>query len=65
VKRKAAPLAVDQLKALGVGQVVAGRFGPEALESLGAASIEPLIVAGMNLRQAVELLSNPKKTICL
>ena len=65
VKRKAATLAVDQLKALGVGQVVAGRFGPEALESLGAASIEPLIVAGMNLRQAVELLSNPKKTICL
>jgi predicted DNA-binding protein (UPF0251 family)/predicted Fe-Mo cluster-binding NifX family protein len=61
VKRKAASLAVNQLAALGVGRVLAGRFGSEALESLGAASIEPLLVTGMKLRQAVELMSSSKK----
>lgn len=61
VKRKAAALAVEQLAALGVRHVVAGRFGPDALESLGSASIEPLLVAGMKLRQAIELFSVAKK----
>jgi len=54
-KRGAATLAVDQLKAEGVCRVAAGRFGPDALERLGAASIQPLCVAGLDLGQAIEL----------
>jgi predicted DNA-binding protein (UPF0251 family)/predicted Fe-Mo cluster-binding NifX family protein len=55
-KRQAASLAVEQLKAEGVCRVAAGRFGPDALERLGTASIQPLCVAGLDLEQAIELI---------
>jgi predicted DNA-binding protein (UPF0251 family)/predicted Fe-Mo cluster-binding NifX family protein len=55
IKREAATLAVDLLKANGVGRIVAGRFGPEALEKLGEAGIEPLIAVGTKVSQAIEL----------
>ncbi|CAA6678160.1 MULTISPECIES: DUF134 domain-containing protein [unclassified Lentimonas] len=57
VKRGAATLAVDLLRSNGVGRVVAGRFGADALEDLGTAEIEPCLMVGVKLRQAIELLT--------
>jgi predicted DNA-binding protein (UPF0251 family)/predicted Fe-Mo cluster-binding NifX family protein len=56
-RREAASMAVDLLRANGVSRIGAGRFGPEALERLGEASIHPLCIAGLRLEQAVELVS--------
>lgn len=56
VKRKAAALAVEQLATSGVGRVVAGRFGADALQALGDVSINPLLITGMKLSEAIELL---------
>ena len=55
INRGAATLAVDLLKVNGVGRIVAGRFGAEALEKLGEAGIEPLSVIGTKVSQAIEL----------
>lgn len=60
VKRDAATLAVEVLKANGVELVVAGGFGADALEQLGNASIEPLIAVGLKVSQAVELFRREK-----
>ena len=57
VKRGAATLAVDLLRVNGVSRVVAGRFGVDALEALGTAEIEPCLMVGVKLRQAIELLN--------
>lgn len=55
IKREAATLAVDLLKVNGVGRIVAGRFGTEALEKLGEAGIESLSAFGITVSQAIEL----------
>lgn len=57
VKREAAALAAEQLQACGVARIAAGRFGPDALELLGAAGVEPLLVSGLQLTQAIELFT--------
>lgn len=61
VMRGAAISAVEQLRVAGVARIAAGRFGVDALELLGAASIEPLLVTGMKLSQVVELFTVSKK----
>lgn len=61
VQRGAASRAVALLRSEGVGRVVAGRFGPDALEDLGAAKIEPRLAVGMKLRQVIELLNIIRK----
>jgi predicted DNA-binding protein (UPF0251 family)/predicted Fe-Mo cluster-binding NifX family protein len=53
-KRDAAEKAVGILQAYKISRVVAGRFGPEALELLGSAGIQPLIAIGITLDQAIE-----------
>ena len=59
-KRDAAEKAIGLLKAYKISRVVAGRFGPEALELLGKAGIQPLIAIGVALDQAIELFSIDK-----
>jgi predicted Fe-Mo cluster-binding NifX family protein len=61
VQRGAAAQAVALLQSEGVGRIVAGRFGPDALENLGTARIEPRLAVGMKLRQVIELLNVAKK----
>lgn len=54
--RKSAKAAVAFLAKSGVKRIIAGRFGPEALEELGANEIIPHIMTGVGLREAVEVL---------
>lgn len=61
VSRGAAALAVELLQSHGVDRIAAGRFGADALEDLGVARIQPLLVSGMKLRGAIELLNVSKK----
>ena len=55
--RDAAEKAVAVLQAYKIKRVVAGRFGPEALQSLGKAGIQPLIAVGISLNRAIEIFS--------
>lgn len=61
VSRGAAALAVELLKSHGVERIAAGRFGPDALEQLGQAQVQPFLVSGMKLQGAVELLNVVKQ----
>lgn len=61
VKRDAAKLAVKLLAANGVSRVVAGRFGPDALEALAAKGIQPVVSGGFSLSQAIEFFNTEKK----
>jgi predicted DNA-binding protein (UPF0251 family)/predicted Fe-Mo cluster-binding NifX family protein len=58
LKRQAAPAAVEQLRAHGVTRVVAGRFGPDAVEALAKAGIQAFVANGFRVRQAIELFIN-------
>jgi predicted Fe-Mo cluster-binding NifX family protein len=58
-KRKAAQIAVKALQTHNASRVVAGRFGPEAIQALAVAGIQPLVANGFNLEQSIDLL---KKT---
>jgi predicted DNA-binding protein (UPF0251 family)/predicted Fe-Mo cluster-binding NifX family protein len=60
VKRNAAKVAVDLLKAHGVRRVVAGRFGPEAIKALAGAGVQPLVATGFKLGQAIEFFNQEK-----
>jgi predicted DNA-binding protein (UPF0251 family)/predicted Fe-Mo cluster-binding NifX family protein len=51
MKRGAAKAAVRYLLDAGVRRVAAGRFGPDALQALAEARIEPLLLGHMNLVQ--------------
>jgi|GEM_PF-1214261 len=57
IKRKAAHAAVKLLQAHGVRRVVAGRFGPEAIEALASAKIQPLVANGFSLKQSIDLFN--------
>lgn len=58
LKRQAAHAAVKQLRVQGVTRVVAGRFGPEAVEALAKAGIQAFVANGFRVRQAIELFIN-------
>lgn len=49
LKRGAAKAAAQALQRAGVQRVAAGRFGPDALQTLAAANIEPLLLSGLRL----------------
>lgn len=53
-KRGAAKAAVRYLQAAGVRRVASGRFGPDALQALAEAKIEPLLLRGLNLKKMVK-----------
>ncbi|MDQ8196020.1 DUF134 domain-containing protein [Coraliomargarita sp. SDUM461004] len=57
LKRNAAAAAVKLLKTQGVSRVVAGRFGPEAIQALASATIQPIVANGFSLKQAIELFN--------
>jgi len=50
MKRGAAKAAVRYLREAGVCRVAAGRFGPDALQALAEAKIEPLLLHGFSLK---------------
>lgn len=54
-KRNAGKEAVRLLAEAGVRRVAAGRFGPEALQALAEAQIEPLLIRGLTFAQFTEL----------
>ena len=54
VTRNAAKIVTELLEVHGVGRVVAGRFGPDAISVLAGSSIQPLVANGFSLRQAIE-----------
>lgn len=56
VRRNAAGFAVALLKKHGVNQVVAGRFGPEALELLARYKIHAVVSGGLNLGQTLHYI---------
>lgn len=56
--RSAARKAVDLLLARGVGRVVAGRYGPEALAYLAEAKIETFLATGLTVPFAIELYAS-------
>lgn len=56
VKRNAAGFAVDLLKKHSVSRVVAGRFGPEALDLLARCKIHVLVSGGLTLGQTIDYL---------
>lgn len=53
--RNAARDTIRMLSEHGVGRVVAGRFGSEAIELLGEAQIEAVVASGIRLGQALDL----------
>ncbi len=60
VQRNAAAKAVQLLVSEGIGRVVAGRFGPEALRLLGEANIQAQVASGLAVRQAIEVFNETK-----
>ena len=58
VKRKAAQIAVKALKSHNVSRVVAGRFGPEAIQALAEAGIQPLVANGFKLGQSIDFFKH-------
>ncbi len=61
VKRNAAGFAVEFLKQHGVNRVVAGRFGPEALELLAKSKIQVLISGGLSLGQTLAYIKESQE----
>ena len=57
IKRRAAYKATALLESQGVDRVVAGRFGPEALQLLSDKGIHPFIASGLTIRQAIEIFN--------
>ncbi|MFP4070048.1 MAG: NifB/NifX family molybdenum-iron cluster-binding protein [Opitutales bacterium] len=53
--RDAAGLAVDALRDAGVERVIAGRFGPEALNRIAGAGMRAQLASGLRLRQVIEM----------
>lgn len=58
-KRGAAKAAVRYLRDAGVCRVAAGRFGPDALQALAEARIEPLLLHGLSLKEFQALYLKP------